>query len=264
MLQSEMKLKYPILLVHGIAYRDDIGIYRYWGDIPEYLESKGCKVFLCGQNAFDTNARNGEYTAKRIKEISEANNNCKVNIIAHSKGGIEARYAISTEGTAQRVASLTTLATPHKGSILAELIFDLLQKKLVRKIVINILSVYAKILGDRSPNFMQACKDLTPESMNKFNERIINSPDVYYQSYAASISENYPGLWLSIKRKKIAKHEGENDGVIAVESAKWGDYKGIAGDEVSHFEIIGIAKRTNFAYKEFILRIIKELEEKGF
>ena len=40
----------------------------------------------------------------------------KVNIIAHSRGGLEARYVIGALGMENAVASLTTMATPHAGS----------------------------------------------------------------------------------------------------------------------------------------------------
>ena len=40
----------------------------------------------------------------------------KVNLIAHSKGGMEARYMIKVLGMNTHVASLTTISTPHHGS----------------------------------------------------------------------------------------------------------------------------------------------------
>ncbi len=45
----------------------------------------------------------------------------KVNLIAHSMGGLDARYAICQLGLADRVASLTTIGTPHLGTPLADL-----------------------------------------------------------------------------------------------------------------------------------------------
>src|SRR6185369_6230360 len=45
----------------------------------------------------------------------------KVNILAHSMGGLDARFAIARLGLADRVASLTTVATPHRGTALADL-----------------------------------------------------------------------------------------------------------------------------------------------
>ena len=43
-----------------------------------------------------------------------------VHIIAHSMGGLDARYMISRLDMADRVLSLTTIATPHRGSPFAD------------------------------------------------------------------------------------------------------------------------------------------------
>src|SRR5207249_8887306 len=43
-----------------------------------------------------------------------------VNIVAHSMGGLDARYAISQLGLGGRVASLITIGTPHLGTPLAD------------------------------------------------------------------------------------------------------------------------------------------------
>ena len=39
------KLKYPILLVHGMGFRDNKYI-GYWGRIPNALEEMGCKIYF--------------------------------------------------------------------------------------------------------------------------------------------------------------------------------------------------------------------------
>ena len=43
-----------------------------------------------------------------------------VNLIAHSMGGLDARYLISRLGMADQVRSLTTISTPHRGSFMAD------------------------------------------------------------------------------------------------------------------------------------------------
>src|SRR6185295_19714138 len=45
----------------------------------------------------------------------------KVNLIAHSMGGLDARYLTSCLGFSDRVASLTTIGTTHRGTRLADL-----------------------------------------------------------------------------------------------------------------------------------------------
>ena len=46
--------------------------------------------------------------------------NEKVHVIAHSMGGLDARYMISRLGMEDRVLSLTTVGTPHRGSKYAD------------------------------------------------------------------------------------------------------------------------------------------------
>mgnify|MGYP000553170727 CR=1 FL=1 len=58
--------------------------------------------------------------ARRIQEILAETGCEKVNIIAHSKGGLDSRAAIAHAGCAPFVATLTTINTPHRGCIFAE------------------------------------------------------------------------------------------------------------------------------------------------
>ena len=43
-----------------------------------------------------------------------------VHILAHSLGGLDSRYMISKLDMAERVLSLTTLGTPHRGTTFAD------------------------------------------------------------------------------------------------------------------------------------------------
>ncbi len=74
---------------------------------------------------------------RRIKEILEETGSDKVNIIAHSKGGLDSRYAISCLGAAPYVASLTTINTPHRGCEFADWLLknapDVLKKTITEK-----------------------------------------------------------------------------------------------------------------------------------
>lgn len=108
--------KYPVMLIHGIGYRDG-NFDRYWGRIPGFLEKHGARVYFGNQDAFgsiEDNAAQLKVSAEKVLEAAGAE---KLNLIAHSKGGIEARFMISCLGMAQKTASLTTLATPHRGII---------------------------------------------------------------------------------------------------------------------------------------------------
>jgi triacylglycerol lipase len=61
-----------------------------------------------------------ELTGSKAKEKFEPDK--KIHIIAHSMGGLDARLLISRnlKGLRDRIASLTTLCTPHEGSLAAD------------------------------------------------------------------------------------------------------------------------------------------------
>src|SRR5690606_21994510 len=48
-----------------------------------------------------------------------------VNLFAHSMGGLDSRFLISSLGYGDRVASLTTLSTPHRGTAVADMALGL-------------------------------------------------------------------------------------------------------------------------------------------
>ena len=101
-------------MVHGMGFRDRKHLC-YWGRDPKKLEAKGAKVFFGHQDSVGSVESNADIIAKSLDEILEITGAEKVNILAHSKGGLEARYLIN-HGYQDEVASITTIDTPHHGS----------------------------------------------------------------------------------------------------------------------------------------------------
>ena len=263
--------KYPIILVHGIAFRDDVPLLKYWSKIPKKLKQNGAIVYLAHQDAFNSHIESALQLKNRVTEILEETGAEKVNIIAHSKGGIEARYMISKLNMHDKVASLTTLATPHRGSALADTIFDFLKKTNFTDKALLIAKKYAKIIGDKQPNAFLAGTELTMEYMQHFNKSVQDIPSVYYQSYGGVVSEKYPAWHIRIQYKIMQKSEGDNDCIVSKKSYKWGDFKGVvkSSDDfgISHFDIVGmryISSVSSFDANYFMINIVKELKDKGF
>jgi triacylglycerol esterase/lipase EstA (alpha/beta hydrolase family) len=61
-------------------------------------------------------ARGAERLARFVEEIAAREGVDRVDIVAHSMGGLVARRYIETEGGASRVRRLVTIATPHRGT----------------------------------------------------------------------------------------------------------------------------------------------------
>ena len=260
--------KYPVVLVHGFAFRDDIKIRKYWRNIPEALEKKGAQVFLSNTNAFNTHQNNASQLKERILDIIIREQCSKVNIIAHSKGGLEARYMITKLDMDNRVASLTTVSTPHRGAALSGVIIDKLIDYNLLQTAKNTAKRLGTLMGDKNPRVLLSGMQLTPAYMEKFNKEVPNRPNVYYQSYCGVISRNYPSFYERLKYWPLLKREGLHDGTVSLMSCKWGNFMGIipSGDGygVSHFEVIGQTNKTQFDANQFFIDVVKRLKRKGF
>lgn len=263
--------KYPVLLVHGIGFRDDVPLMKYWIRIPKKLRKNGTTVFLAHQDAFNSHIENAIQIKERVFHILEKTGSDKVNIIAHSKGGLESRYMITNLGMADKVASLTTLASPHRGSALADTIYAFLERRDLMNKFLTIVKKYARFIGDNEPNIYLAGKDLTIPHMIHFNKSVPDIPTVYYQSYGGVVTENYPAWHIRIQHKLMVKAEGENDCIVSKNSYQWGNFKGVVASNddfgVSHFDIIGmryVSQVSSFDANYFIINIVKELKYKGY
>lgn len=261
-------VKYPVLLVHGIAFRDETLFLKYWGSIPFSLEKRGAKVFTGKQQAYGTIRMNAQILKERVEEILEKTGSKKVNIIAHSRGGLESRYMISMLGMSDKVASLTTLATPHRGSPIADYIILHAKDRLIIGVIFDF---FARIIGDTHPESLNAAIELTTYKMKEFNETVRDAEAVYYQSYASRIDNTFRNSFWKKIYEIVADREGANDGLVSVESAKWGNFRGVVSCDgeprVTHADIVGLHILSNeycFDADDFICGIVHELKLAGY
>lgn len=259
---TDCRTRYPILLVHGLNCRDEVPFF-YWGRVPELLAAHGARVYLSGQDACGTIGHNARALKRRIQRVMAAENSEKVNLIAHSKGGLEARYAISTLGMADRVASLTTICTPHHGSKTAAVWQD---RPLARLALSGVEDLYWRLHGDDQPDFRASLEELTPAAMERFNRANPDSPLVYYQSWGARLEKKYHGEGgMARFLLALTGADGLTDGLVSPDSAVWGRWRGTL-DRVSHLDATDSRRRdlTHFSVSDFYLRMVRELAEMGF
>ncbi len=261
--------RYPILLVHGVFFRD-FRYLNYWGRIPQALTANGARIYYGNHQSAAPVAASGREIADRILAIVQETGCEKVNIIGHSKGGLDARAALQLPGIAAHVASVTTVNTPHRGCEFA----DYLLGKIPQKQQLAVASGYnaaLKKLGDPAPDFLGAVTNLTASFCLRFNAETPNVPTVYYQSVGSRLNKAGGGRFpLNFTHHLCRYFDGPNDGLVGERSFPWGsDYRflTVSGSRgISHGDMIDLNRENipGFDVREFYVQLVHDLKKCGF
>jgi triacylglycerol lipase len=176
---------------------------------------------------------------------------------------------------ADKIASLTTIGTPHHGSKTMDRICRL--PKGLFKIGAVFINGWFRLLGDKHPNFYKVCRQFTTEYAKQFNERNPDMPGVYYQSYGAVMKHSSSDWLLSVPHFVIKRIEGDSDGMVTPASATWTNFRGVIKGStrrgISHADEVDL-RRRRFSKKtktghyhdicDFYLQMVKELKQSGF
>ena len=261
---KNMPPKYPIVLVHGIIAHDRPSIIKYWGRVPETLQEIGAKVFFGNTDAWGEIKSNAIILKTSIDKILDETKSKKINIIAHSKGGLDSRYFIWKYGYGDRIASLTTMSTPHHGAELSDFIYR--QRILHSRIAKKALKLFGKLYGDKNPALFKLNYQLTTKYMKKFNDEILPDDRVYYQSIYSTMKNAFDDLLFFNSYRYIKKVNGDNDGFVSESSAKWGNNVTKIEGGISHAEILdyNMRKISGINILDIYKNIVQGLIEKGF
>ncbi|KFA62815.1 hypothetical protein S40285_03805 [Stachybotrys chlorohalonatus IBT 40285] len=242
--------KYPVVLAHGLLGFSELKVLemlpavQYWYGIKDALTAQGSTVITA---SVPPSSSIEERAAKLGADIaSQAPPNVPVNIIAHSMGGLDARYMVANlRPKGVRVASLVTVATPHRGSAFADFLLD------EQTAPIYLPKLYWAL--ERTGLGTQAFAQLTKRYLTEeFNSATKDVPGVQYYSYGASLTQPPPLLSpFRQSHRIISQAEGPNDSLVSVDSSRWGTYKGtLIG--VSHLDLINWSNRMRWTLRELM------------
>ncbi len=271
-----MKLdtKYPVLLVHGVWIRDDWKHFASWGRLYKRLEAGDCRVFCGGQPANGSVEANAACLKARIEEVLRETGAEKVNVIAHSKGGLDTRYAISHLGMGEKIATLSTMSTPHRGSRSVDVLTglpDFLVKGFCR-----LVDGVFYLLGERGTRFYDCVCLFRTKDAARFNEENPDDGRVHYRGYAFVMKHWYSDILLSVPYLFVRLFDGPSDGLLSPWSTEWGDFQGVFTGTgfrgVSHFDEVDF-RRLLFTKKQgdgvsdmvdFYVGVVEELKKAGY
>ena len=252
------RTQFPILLHHGFAAGGE-GIWS-WRDVAASLSRDGNVVVASEVPPFGSLDDRATALARWVDKVLVDNQAERVHIIAHSYGGLDARWVISKfPDLAGKIASLTTISTPHRGSYIADLTLGLLPE--FSDPVVNMAAeLIGKLFNSNSTTAdvraaLEALKVQDADVRNReFPEGETVDGDgfaangVLYQSWAGVANvfgspENVdavcegkvlitPGtfdhIWpgLAPISPVIGRDGDVHDGMATVKSAKWGQFQG--------------------------------------
>lgn len=261
---GKIELKYPVVLVHGLARNDKADDTLSWGRIPLVLREYGVEVYLGNTEAWADTESNAELLKATIDSVLENSQHEKVNIIAHSKGGIDSRYLIWKYDYGDRIASLITISTPHGGSEIA----DFFSYSGIIRLgpVMRRLQDVSRIFGNQNLDIYSVNQDLTTEKMRDFNEKVTRDERVFYQSIYSVLNDPKEDSIYSLSHAFIKSANGENDGLVSAESASWGDNPIRIPISISHRQITDYDGSAFYRINipGVYLEIVRELGWMGF
>lgn len=237
--------RYPVVLVHGLMGFDEVEVagraHAYFRGIREHLEALGVKVYRPRLPAAAGVATRAEALRRYLVTLPAR----RVNLVAHSMGGLDARYAISQLGLGRKVVSLITIGTPHRGTPVAD----------VTDRMFSGLRIHNFIWGLSMPR--EALSDLTHRRSDAFNRLVLDRRGVFYGSIVAH-ARSVPGLLVPL-HGLLARWHGPNDGLVPVASQRWGEV--LLEVDADHWAQVGWSKATSVL--AMYTAIMRELRARG-
>ena len=212
----------PIVLHHGVLGFGNFSVGKrkvsyFGGGIDTAIAARGHPLVIAKVHPTAGIAtRAMELKNSILRQLSALGRpDDKVVIIAHSMGGLDARYMISRLGMAPRVEALVTIASPHRGSAYADWCLKHLGERLGGLELAKFLTLD-----------IQALSDLTTEHCKRFNDEVRDVPEVRYYSVTASRPWNKVPPFALHSCAVVHDAEGDNDCLVSVYSALWGKHLG--------------------------------------
>lgn len=263
---EHVHLNHPVLLCHGYGAIASLVKPSPLYDIAMFMRRHNIPAFAPNIVPYAAIEIRAESWVKVIMQLSEKLHGQKLNIVAHSMAGLDMRYALSKLEIAEHVASFTTISTPHRGTSLAELSLktpDAIKDKMADLLDWMGNRVYPGAKSDSVGSAEQLTRRYVTEI---FNPSVPDNESVPYYSFSSAVGKGTSHPIKVITRYQnnyIFQQEGINDGMVSVESSKWGQH--IKTSDISHLEQMNLrvkSDRTPY-YENFWLDVIKTLQENG-
>jgi len=290
---------YPVVLAHGFfGFEKFAGLdaITYFYQVKQELAAKGEPlVFTPAVDPFNDSTTRGAQLLAAIEQILAQTGHAKVNIVGHSQGGLDAR--VVAHDRPDLVASVTTIATPHQGTPIADVLLGLVSDPGAQELVDWLVKQIGYALYDTTGKKTSLWKPLqlfSKSGIAAFNQQYTDRAAVRYWSLTGRSDwklaemdckpdQNVPfvdkwnfetdpvdALFL-ISEAYLDGGLGQpdaNDGLVRVKDARWGTFLGCVPadhlDEVGQLFGDSPGVGNQFSHKELYGELVKYLRAQGF
>lgn len=264
--------RFPVVFVHGWTGFEAIGPITYFYGIAVQLEELGFPLEIAVLDPYNhTLVRSGQL-GDQIDDFLLFNRARKVDLIGHSQGGVDSRAVVSTHGYGDRVSAVVTIASPHRGTYITDLALGLAPGPIEDALGL-LLNFVGAVTAQQKSDAIESFHSLSEAYMQgTFNPNNPDDPRVKYISYTGRTCDALGFLdpdknCLDLVHPLIGwgytlldGARGDNDGLVTVESAKWGEYRGeMIADHLNEVGQLAGVTDPKFDHYQWYKQLVRDL-----
>lgn len=213
----------PVLLIHG--YFSNSSVWEKWETL---LEDNNIVTKAVNFTNYPDTPENDDECGRAIDHVMELNNIVKdfindtgekrINIVGHSKGGLDARVYLANNLSNANIANLIMIGTPNAGSPLAYLnelcspaILDIRPGSNASNVKMNNNTRYYTIAGDWKPSTLPPDSNCSPRNQT----------------------------WLFFQKWGYTQLNPPNDGIVPLSSVQLQGSKPLGVSDNCHTDLLG-------------------------
>jgi triacylglycerol esterase/lipase EstA (alpha/beta hydrolase family) len=234
--------RYPLFLMHGMAGTDAwLNVVTYWFGIVPHLEGLGYRVIAPAVDPFQGPEDRSRQWREHLDSLLAEGTARRVHVSGHSQGGLDARWVATHLDPDHTIASVTTVSAPHRGTAVTDVLLGLVEDRLITEWVLDELAnAYADWVGAPSEqHLMEQLTAMSRPGMEAFNAEVPDREDIPYFSWAGrtcavldllcQVGNGGEAVFIPLATTfwVLQIFEGESDGLVSIESARWGTFLGL-------------------------------------
>ena len=256
--------RYPVVLMHGFGAMANLMQGGVLHAEAMHLRARGVWAYAPHVNPYDTVAVRAEAWAERLEHVLRETGAERVNVVGFSTGGLDARW-LARQGWADRLASLVTVSTPHRGTALASFVLD--RPERLGRWAIGVMDFVGRAAYESAPpRVTEALVELTPEAVTDLLDPEETVLDTWCASWSGRAGKGtdvpmYPPLM--VPNRILYRLQGINDGIVPTAGSWWGEHLGTI--DADHARQIGMAVTGSRLYdsRAFFEAHAETLRERG-